>query len=82
MENIEELVQYETPGFLLQLLESKKYELKYKDDIYSLLVERFSDENIYFKLRKSNNLSLYHYMNKYNYDEIVKHFLLLNITIF
>ena len=37
MENIEELVQYETPGFLLQLLESKKYELKYKDDIYSLL---------------------------------------------
>ena len=76
MENIEAPVPYETPGFLLKLLESKKYELKYKDDIYSLLVERYSDENIYFKLRKSNNLSMYHYMKKYNYDEITKHFLL------
>ena len=76
MENIEAPEPYETPNFLMKLIQSKKYELKYKDDIYSLLVERYSDENIYFKLRKLNNLSLYHYMNKCNYDDIIKIFLL------
>ena len=41
-----------------------------------MIVERYSDENIYFKLRKSSNLSLYQYENKYNYDEITKLFIL------
>ena len=36
MENIEVPEPYETPNFLMKLIQSKKYELKYKDDIYSL----------------------------------------------
>ena len=42
----------------------------------NMLVERYSDENIYFKLRKSNNLSLFHFMNKCDYNDITKRFLL------
>ena len=76
MENIEAPEPYETPGYLMKLIESKKYELKYEDDTYTLLVERYSDENIYFKLRKSNNLSLFHFMNKCDYNGITKSFLL------
>ena len=76
MENIEAPMPYNTPNFQLKLIESKKYELKYKEDIYSLLIERYSDDNIFFKLRKSNNLSIYNYMNKYNYNDITRLFLL------
>ena len=76
MENIEAPEPYETPSYFVKLIESKKYELKYEDDPYTLLVERYSDENIYFKLRKSNNLSLFHFMNKCDYNDITKRFLL------
>ncbi len=54
------------------ILDSKRYELKYKEDIYSLLIERSSDDYIHFELRKSNNISMFHYINKYKYNDIIK----------
>ena len=72
MEDIEEAIQGETENYTPVLLESKKYELKYKEDIYSLLIERYSDDYIQFELKKSNNISLYHYKNKYKYNDITK----------
>ena len=38
MEDVEELIQGETEGCTQELLDSKRYELKYKEDIYSLLL--------------------------------------------
>ena len=72
MEDIEEVIQGETEGCTPELLDSKRYELKYKEDIYSLLIEISSDNYIHFELRKSNNISLYHYINKYKYNDIIK----------
>ena len=34
------------------ILDSKRYELKYKEEIYSLLIERSSDDYIHFQLYK------------------------------
>ena len=28
--------------------------------------------DIHFELRKSNNISMYHYINKYKYNDIIK----------
>ena len=54
-----ETVEAPTPFFIqdyqFKLIESKKYELKIGEEIYSLLLEIYSDNNIYFKLRKTNN---------------------------
>ena len=72
MEDAEEVIQGETEGCTPELLDSKRYELKYKEDIYSLLIERSSDDYIHFQLRKSNNISMYHYINKYKYNDIIK----------
>ena len=41
-----------------KLIESKKYEINYEEDSYSLLIETYSNETIFFQLRKANNLSL------------------------
>ena len=75
-----ETVEAPTPFFMqdyqFKLIESKKYELKIGEEIYSLLLEIYSDNNIYFKLRKTNNSSFYHYMNKFNYNDITQLFLL------
>ena len=78
MEDAEEVIQGETEGCTPELLDSKRYELKYKEDIYSLLIERSSDDYIHFQLRKSNNISMYHYINKYKYNDIIKIFSLQN----
>ena len=72
MEDAEEVMQGETEGCTPELLDSKRYELKYKEDIYSLLIERSSDDYIHFQLRKSNNISMCHYINKYKYNDIIK----------
>ena len=72
MEDVEEVIQRETENCISELLDSKKYELKYKEDIYSLLIERSSDDYIHFQLRKSNNISMCHYINKYKYNDIIK----------
>ena len=72
MEDAEEVIQGETENCTPELLDSKRYELKYKEDIYSLLIERSSDDYIHFQLRKSNNISMYHYINKYKYNDIIK----------
>ena len=66
MEEVEEIIY--TP----ELIESKKYELKYKEDFYSLLIKRYSDDYIQFELRKSNNISLYHYIKKYKFNDLIK----------
>ena len=71
MEDAEEVIQGETEGCTPELLDSKRYELKIKEDIYSLLIERSSDHYIHFHLRKSNNISMYHYINKYKYNDII-----------
>ena len=75
-----ETVEAPTPFFIqdyqFKLIESKKHELKIGEEIYSLLLEIYSDNNIYFKLRKTNNSSFYHYMNKFNYNDITQLFLL------
>ena len=34
--------------------------------------------DIHFQLRKSNNISMYHYTNKYKYNDIIKIFSLQN----
>ena len=59
-----------------KLIQSKIFELKCEEQNYCLLLEIYSDNNIYFKLRESNKLSLYYYLNKYNYEDITKLFLL------
>ena len=66
----------DTPNISNEVLQSKKYELELGEDIYSLLIETNSDNKIFFKLRKSNNLSLYHFINKYSYEQITKLFFL------
>ena len=72
MEDAEEVIQGETENCTPELLDSKRYELKYKEEIYSLLIERSSNDYIHFHLRKSNNISMYHYINKYKYNDIIK----------
>ena len=59
MEDAEEVIQGETEGCTPKLLDSKRYELKYKEDIYSLLIERYSDDYIQFELRKSTEKQAY-----------------------
>ena len=59
-----------------RLIESKKYELKYEEDVYSLFIKLYSDETICFKLRKENSLALNQYGNIFNYDKMTTLFLL------
>ena len=75
MEN-EAPTPFSIPNYDAKLIESKKYILKCEENIYSLTMETYYEDNIYFKLRKYNNLSLYHHINKLNYEEITKLFLL------
>ena len=63
----------ETPE---EIINYKKYELNIKEDNFLLEIELFSDNYISFKLKKLNNISLYYYMEKYNYNDISK--ILLN----
>ena len=56
----------------LKLINSRKYEAHYGEDIYSLLLEMYSNDTISFKLKKINDLSLYQYANRYNYNQLVK----------
>ena len=76
MESIEAPTPFVIKNYQKKIIESKKYELNCEENTYSLLMEIYSDDMIYFKLRKSKNFSLYHYMNKYDYNEITKLFLL------
>ena len=52
------------------LIESKKYELKLREDTYSLLIERF-ENLISFKIRQLNNICLYQYFREYKYEDIL-----------
>ena len=64
------------PNPLIKLIQSKKYQLKHGEEVYYLLLDIYSDNNIYFKLRKANSLSLFQYTNKLNYNNITELFLL------
>ena len=55
-----------------QVIETTQYEFEIEDEKLILLIEVHSDNKINFKLINSNNLSLYYYMNEYNYDDIIK----------
>ena len=52
------------------LIESKKYELKLREDTYSLLIERY-ENLISFKIRQINNICLYQYFREYKYEDIL-----------
>jgi chaperonin cofactor prefoldin len=51
--------------------DSKLYELNFGSNLYSLLVEIYSDEKIKFNLRERNKLSLFYYIKDYQYKEIL-----------
>ena len=76
MENIKIQFPFQIQNNQCKIIESKRFELNIEEQIYSLLMEINSDDNIYFKLRKSKELCLYQYINKFNYDNITKLFLL------
>ena len=59
-----------------KLINSKNYVLIYEQVHYSLIIELYSNDNLYFKLKKPNNLSFYYYVAKYNYNDITNLFLL------
>ena len=55
-----------------QVLETTQYEFEIENEKLILFIEVNSDNKIHFKLINSNDLSLYYYMNEYNYDDIIK----------
>ena len=59
-----------------KLIESKKYEINYEEDSYSLLIETYSNETIFFQLRKANNLSLNQYTKTCTCNEMRRLFFL------
>ena len=63
-----------------EIIEKKEYSLNFFDEKYTLLMER-DLYYIYFKLYKSNEISLYFYKNKLNLDNIINN-LLLNPNIY
>ena len=67
-----EYIEEPKPETQEEIINYKKYELNLKQDRYLLEIELFSDNYISFKLTKLNNLSLYYYIEKYNYKDISK----------
>ena len=59
------------PDSLLNIINNKKeYFLDYMNDKYRLLIERDS-KKIFFKLDKSNEISLFYYRNNFTLEKIV-----------
>ena len=58
----------------INLIDSRKYEINIGEDIYSLILEMYSNDTISLKLRKINGLSLYQYTNRYSYKQLEKIF--------
>ena len=56
----------------IKLTNSRNYELNFGENNYSLIMEMYSNDTINFKVRKLNDLSLYQYVNRYNYNELIK----------
>ena len=76
MENDEDkITQFNKVNKEIKLIKSKKYELKYEEDYFTLIIETHSDNNVYFKIRKKHHLSLYHYINCFIYNDLKKFFL-------
>ena len=75
MENDEDkITQFNKVNKEIKLIKSKKYELKYEEDYFTLIIETHSDNNVYFKIRKKHHLTLYHYINCFIYNDLKKFF--------
>ena len=71
MDNTEKPATNTNPPTLEKSInDSKKYELKLEDIIYSLEVQLYSEDKLSFKLTKSDNLSLYCYSKEFNFNDI------------
>ena len=51
----------------------RQYDLKLNKDIYKLIIEISSNNDILFSLRQTNNISFIYYEKKYKYEDILKH---------
>ena len=60
------------------IIQSKNYELKLTEDIYSLNISIYKNETIKFNLIQINKLSLINFIKVYDYNEITKKLLLSN----
>lgn len=59
-----------------ELLESKTYELKLNEDVYSLIIQIYSNKTINFIIKQINEFNPVNYIKAYNYNEITKILLL------
>ena len=50
-----------------------QFDLKLNKDVYKLIIEISSNNDILFNLRQTNNISFIYYEKKYKYEEILKH---------
>ena len=71
MEAIEITTPYTNPKYKLQIINSKKYELRFEEEYYSLIMDVHSNNKLYFILRVSDNLSIYQYIKEYKYEELL-----------
>ena len=62
----------------LKLTNSRNHELNFGENTYSIIMEMYSNDIISFKVRKLNDLSLYQYINRYNYNQLIKIFKMQN----
>ena len=63
MENDEDkITQFNKVNKEIKLIKSKKYELKYEEDYFTLIIETHSDNNVFFQNKKKTSfifISLY-----------------------
>ena len=50
-----------------------QFNLKLNKDVYKLIIEISSNNDILFNLRQTNNISFIYYEKKYKYEDILKH---------
>ena len=60
-----------------EIIETKKYEMKLNEDIYMLIMDMYSNENINFKISPKNDLlSKANFSKVYSYEELIKKLIL------
>ena len=59
-----------------EIEETKEYELNLDKDIYKLEMESYKDQKMIFKIRQSNNISFCYYHNTFEYNYLIKEFIL------
>ena len=60
------------------IIQSKNYELKLDEDIYTLTMGIYNNETIKFNLIQKNKFSIINFTKVYDYHEITKKLLLSN----